>query len=152
MINNYKEINNFVNDSLPQLSEDINNKWNEMEKIWYKWDSNDLLNWCRYRLKWNKIPNDVNWIDMTDKCSILLYERQCINKITLNDFKHIGFNVRNERDTIYKNIQNICNKYQNENINKVNSITKGETVPAEFFCPISKNYENPNCCMGWMLL
>eukprot|EP01084_Bolivina_argentea_P062030 113426_1 len=111
----YNEFEKNIDAKAEELNTFFQQKWDNHEKIWCKWNVNDIICWIKYMIYSNKIKlsQEIDLNKVAKEMEIQKFTGKSLPKIEKSDLKLFGIILFDDYQQIYKQIQIIINKYPN---------------------------------------
>ena len=171
-VEKYREFETSNYKNIKILNEKYNNQWKNFEKIWYKWKTEQISMYLRYRLiNMSQIESDVNderkseefsynstdWEAFDNKLKQDKFKSKYLDRIDKTDLKSFGINNYQLRNDIYTIIQTLCDnnpiprekpqknaKFESDCQGQVMVNSSIVDIDSKYLCPLTKNVmKNP---------
>eukprot|EP01083_Nonionella_stella_P307157 1078607_1 len=147
----YKEFEKNVEQRTEEIQKYFGEKWDEHERLWTKWNVDDIICWIKYLIYDSKVKlsSDIDLKQVAKEMEMQKFMGKSLSKNEKNDLKLFGIIVFDDYQQIYERIKELIEKYpdiSNDGEDVDDGIEGGimvtqqtVTVPQEYLCPISGN-------------
>ncbi|ETO07416.1 hypothetical protein RFI_29976, partial [Reticulomyxa filosa] len=138
VLKGFNEFNNKLQKLIEENQNWIEKEWGELEKIWSKWNSQEIAIFIVHTAECKKSKiNQYNEIIKEKKI-----DRISLSKMSKNDLMDIfRFETSLQACAIYDSFNEICKKYPINVIDSDKGVAK-QAIPKEYLCPLSNSIMN----------
>eukprot|EP01083_Nonionella_stella_P269486 911877_1 len=144
----YNQFETHVDQKTDDLCQYFAEKWDDHERLWTKWDVDDIMCWIQYLVHDNKVTfsKQVQLDEIKKEMKSMETTGKSLEEIEKTDLKLFGFTVFDDITQLYKRIRELVSKYPvgsyitddgNNMEGGIQETPPKIQVPEAYICPIS---------------